>query len=120
MCNITYHLRFNVTSTKLGNIDDEDDEFWGLQLHSWYFRDISVFNIEEHVIVIMCKLFPKYEKNEFIFCKVVFGLEKNNELYLLVHPGLKLPPPPRVPSPATPPSPPTAAPEGGFPNIIML
>ena len=49
-----------------------------------------MFNIGEHVIVIMCKLFPKYEKNEFIFCKVVFGLEKNNELYLLVHPGLKL------------------------------
>ena len=35
------------------------------------------------VIMIMCKLFPKYEKNKFIFCKVVFGLErKYNELYL--------------------------------------
>ena len=43
---------------------------------------ISVFNVGI-MIMIMCKLFPKYEEKEFIICEVVFGLErKNNELYL--------------------------------------
>ena len=74
------------------------------------------------VIMIMCKLFPKYEKNKFIFCKVVFGLENTmNFIYsIMAHPltpGMKLPSPPRLPSPATPPSPPTVAPEGIFPNL---